>query len=247
VIYIREPWEIKNIYKSSQIIKDTLEYLEKYIKPGVTTIELDRIAENFIRDNEALPGFKGLYGYPATICASIDDEVVHGIPCNRVLENGQIISLDIGAIYNGYYGDHAKTFIVGDVSKEIEQLIEVTRESLNRGVSVIKPGKYIGDIGYEIQNYVESFGYGIVRELVGHGIGEKLHEDPQIPNYGIKNNGFEIKEGMCFAIEPMVTLGSYEVFTKEDQWTVCTVDSSLAAHFEHTVTVTKDGVKVLTK
>jgi len=247
VIHIRDTWEIKKINRSCQIVKETLETLESFIKPGITTLELDSIAEEYIRSKNAVPGFKGLYGFPATICASIDEEVVHGIPNNRILNDGQILSLDVGSIYDGYYGDHARTFPVGEISPEYQKLMDVTEESLYKGIEVAIPGNTIGDIGFAIQEHVESHGYGIVRDLVGHGIGEKLHEDPQIPNFGNKNTGPIIEKGMCFAIEPMVTLKSYEVFTKEDNWTICTKDGSLSAHFEHTITIEDNSPRILTK
>jgi len=247
LIHIRDNWEIKKISRSCQIVKETLETLETYIKPGISTIELDSIAEEFIRSKDAIPGFKGLYGFPATICASLNDEVVHGVPSNRILKNGEILSLDVGSIYDGYYGDHARTFAVGEISSKNKQLMDVTEESLYKGIEAAIPGNYIGDIGYAIQTHVESHGYGIVRDLVGHGIGEKLHEDPQIPNFGEKKTGPKIDVGMCFAIEPMVTIKSYEIFTKEDNWTISTVDGSYSAHFEHTITITKNGPKILTK
>ncbi len=246
MIHIRDQWEIHRIQKSCQIVRDTLAEVEKYIEPGISTIKLDRVAEAFIRSKNALPGFKGLYGFPATLCVSIDDEVVHGIPGKRKLKEGQILSLDVGAIVDGYYGDHARSFPIGSVSDDKRKLLEVTQESLMKGIGEVKPGNRIGDIGFAIQSYVESFGFGIVRELVGHGIGTKLHEDPQIPNFGRKNSGPVIREGMCFAIEPMVTMNSFQIFTKEDDWTVCTVDGSPSAHFEHTVTVTENGAEILT-
>jgi len=246
LINIRDLKEIQKIKQSCEIVRDTLKFLEPKIEPGISTLSLDKIAEEFIRSRNALPGFKGLYGFPATLCVSIDDEVVHGIPGKRILEEGQIVSLDVGAIVDGYYGDHARSFPVGEVSADKQKLMDVTKKSLSLGIEAAKPGNHIGDIGYAIQSYVESFGYGIVRELVGHGIGTKLHEEPQIPNYGIPNNGPIIKVGMCFAIEPMVTLKSYQIFTKEDQWTICTVDGLPSAHFEHTITVTEDGAEILT-
>jgi len=247
LIHIRDSWEIKKISKSCQIVKETLETLENFIKPGISTIELDKIAEDYIRSMGAIPGFKGLYGFPSTICASIDDEVVHGIPNSRILKDGQILSLDVGAIFEGYYGDHARTFSVGTISEENQKLLYATEESLYKGIEAAIPGNHIGDIGFAIQNHIEGYGYGIVRDLVGHGIGEKLHEDPQIPNFGIKGSGAKIDVGMCFAIEPMITLKSYEVFTKEDNWTVCTKDGSFSAHFEHTITIEEKGPKILTK
>lgn len=246
MIHIRDLWEIEKIQQSCQIVKDTLVNVEKFIEPGISTLELDRIAEEFIRSKNALPGFKGLYGFPATLCVSIDDEVVHGIPGKRTIEDGQILSLDVGAIVDGYYGDHARSFPVGQISNDKQQLMDVTKKSLIKGIAEIKPGNQIGDIGYAIQTYAESFGYGVVRELVGHGIGTKLHEDPQIPNFGFRNNGAVIKAGMCFAIEPMITMNSFQVYTKEDGWTICTADGSPSAHFEHTITVTKNGAEILT-
>ena len=233
--------------KSSQIVRDTLKKLRELVKPGISTKELDFVAEDYIKSQDATPGFKGLYGFPSTVCASVDSEVVHGVPNNKKLEEGQILSIDVGAIYKGYYGDHARTFPVGQISASAKKLLDVTEQSLHIGIKSAKPGNRIGDIGHSIQDYVESNGFAVVRDLVGHGIGESLHEDPQIPNFGIKGTGDIIKEGMCFAIEPMVAMNSYEVFTEKDDWTICTKDGSLAAHFEHTVTITNNGAKILTK
>ena len=233
--------------KSSQIVRDTLKKLCELVKPGISTIELDVVAEDYIKSQDATPGFKGLYGFPSTVCASVDSEVVHGVPNNKKLKEGQILSLDVGAIYKGYYGDHARTFPVGQISASARKLLDVTEESLYIGIKSAKPGNRIGDIGHSIQDYVESNGFAVVRDLVGHGIGESLHEDPQIPNFGTKGTGDIIKEGMCFAIEPMVAMNSYEVFTEKDDWTICTKDGSLAAHFEHTITITDNGAKILTK
>ena len=247
MIHLRDSWEIERIQKSSQIVRDTLEKLHEFVRPGVSTLELDCIAEDYIKSQDAIPGFKGLYGFPSTVCASVDDEVVHGVPNDKKLEEGQILSLDVGAIYKGYYGDHARTFPVGSISASTKKLLDVTEKSLYEGIKSAKPGNRIGDISYSIQDYVESNGFAVVRDLVGHGIGESLHEDPQIPNFGVKGTGDIIKEGMCFAIEPMVTMKSYEVFTKKDDWTICTKDGSLAAHFEHTITIMDNGAKILTK
>ena len=247
MIGIKDKNEINSMKKACNIVSQTLCHLKKYIKPGVETIELDGIAEEFIRSKNAIPGFKGLYGFPATLCISIEDEVVHGIPKNRVLSDGDIVGIDVGAIVDGYYGDHARTFEVGNVSQEKKELMKVTKKSLELGIEASKPGNTIGDIGFAIQNYVEGKGYSIVKELVGHGIGKKLHEEPQIPNYGKKNTGPVIKEGMCFAIEPMINLGTEKIYTKSDQWTVCTQDGLPSAHFEHTVVVTDNGSEILTK
>ena len=246
MIKIKSKDEIQKMARASEIVKDLLFKLEDIVKPGVTTLELDIFAEKFILDQGAIPGFKGLYGFPSTLCVSINDEVVHGIPGNRKLNDGDIIGIDVGSIFEGFYGDHAKTFPVGNIDSDKEKLINVTKECLLRGINEAKPGKRIGDIGYAIQSYAESFGFGVVKELVGHGIGEKLHEEPQIPNYGIRDTGALIKEGMCFAIEPMINFGSDEIYTKTDNWTVCTKDGYPSAHFEHTVTINKEGAKILT-
>jgi len=246
MIKIKSKAEIKKMTRASEIVKDLLFELENIIKPGMTTLELDIISEKFILNEGAIPGFKGLYGFPATICVSINDEVVHGIPGNRELHDGDIIGIDVGSIFEGFYGDHAKTFPVGIIDSDKKKLIDVTKECLLRGINEAKPGKRIGDIGYAIQSYAESFGFGVVKELVGHGIGEKLHEDPQIPNYGMRDTGALIKEGMCFAIEPMINFGSDEIYTKTDNWTVCTKDGCPSAHFEHTITINKDGAQILT-
>ena len=247
MINIRSEIEVKKMKKAAEVVRDLLFDIESMIKPGITTLELDKYAENYIIEKGAVPGFKGLYGFPATICVSINDEVVHGIPSNRKLNNGDIIGIDVGSIVEGYYGDHAKTFPVGSISKDIEKLIHITKECLIKGINEATPGNRIGDIGYAIQNHAESNGYSVVKELVGHGIGEKLHEDPQIPNYGSKNTGALIQEGMCFAIEPMINFGTESIYTKSDNWTVCTKDGQPSAHFEHTITITKDGAQILTQ
>jgi len=247
LIHIRNSIEVEKIKASCEIVRDTLFMLEDLVKPGVTTFELDRKAEEFIISKGAKPGFKGLYGFPATLCVSINDEVVHGIPKNRKLEDGDIIGIDCGTYMNGFYGDHAKSFTVGKVDSKVIELLKVTKESLYLGIEQAIPGNNIGDIGFAIQNHVEKYNYGIVKDLVGHGIGEKLHEEPQIPNYGKKGRGAKIKAGMCFAIEPMINLGTDQVFTKSDSWTVCTKDGKPSAHFEHTITVTNDKPIILTK
>ena len=246
MIYLKNKFEVEKMYRAGQIVKDTLFLLEENIAEGISTFELDKKAEEYILSQKALPGFKGLYGYPSTICVSIDNEVVHGLPSNRTLRNGQIISIDVGSIHDDFYGDHAKTFIVGSTSKEKEKLVENTKECLRLGIEQIEIGNTIGDIGYAIQSYAESCGYGVVRELVGHGIGNNLHEDPQVPNFGLKGKGCKIEEGLCLAIEPMINLGSYEVYTKDDNWTVCTTDGLPSAHFEHSVAVIDKKLKVLT-
>ena len=247
MIHLKNKNEIEKLYRAGQIVKETLFTVEEYIKPGISTLELDRIAEEFILSKNAIPGFKGLYGYPSTLCISVDDEVVHGLPSKRLLENGQLVSIDVGSIYDGFYGDHAKTFIVGQTTEEKKSLLKVTRECLEIGINQATVGNRIGDIGYSIQKHAESFGFGVVKELVGHGIGSKLHEDPQVPNFGFSNTGPKIEPGLCLAIEPMINLGSEEVFTKDDGWTVCTKDGKVSAHFEHSIAVCEDEIRVLTK
>ena len=246
MIHLKNRSEIEKLYSAGQIVKETLLLVEEYIKPGVTTIELDQIAEKFIRSKKAVPGFKGLYGFPATLCVSIDDEVVHGIPKDRELKNGQIVSIDVGSIYEDYYGDHAKSFVVGETSDEKRKLLDVTRECLMIGISQVRVGNRIGDIGYSIQEYAESHGYGVVRDLVGHGIGKNLHEEPQVPNFGKKGTGSMIENGLCLAIEPMINMGDYNVYTKSDKWTMCTVDGKPSAHFEHSIAFIDNKVKILT-
>ena len=246
MILLKNKDQIKSIDYACKIVRDTLFYIEEQVVPGITTIDLDKMAEEFILSKGAIPGFKGLYGFPGTLCVSIEDEVVHGVPSKRELKEGQIIGIDVGSIYNEYFGDHAKTFPVGNIDDDRLDLINVTRKSLELGIEEIKSGKYIGDIGYAVQTHAEKNNFSVVKELVGHGIGKSLHEEPQIPNYGSMNTGPEIKVGMCMAIEPMLNQGSDKIVTKEDGWTICTSDGKLSAHFEHTVTVTDKGVKILT-
>jgi len=246
MIHLKNKFEIEKMYRAGQIVKETLFLVEEYVKPGITTLELDKIAENFIIKNKAIPGFKGLYGFPGTLCVSIDDEVVHGIPSNRVLKEGEIIGIDVGSIYDDFYGDHAKTFAVGKISDKKRKLLEITKESLNLGIKEVKVNAKIGNIGFKIQNYVEKNGFSVVRELVGHGIGRKLHEEPQVPNFGEFNKGTLIENGLCIAIEPMINMGSYEVHTKDDSWTICTNDGLPSAHFEHSIAIIDNKVRVLT-
>ena len=247
MIHLKNNSEIEKLYRAGQVVKNTLFLMEENIKPGITTLELDNIAEEYIKSQKCIPGFKGLYGFPGTLCVSIDDEVVHGIPKNKPLIEGQIIGIDVGAIYDGFYGDHAKTFCIGKVSKEARKLVNSTKKSLDLGIEAAELNGYIGDIGYAVQQFAESEGYSVVRELVGHGIGSKLHEEPQVPNYGFKNTGPKIEVGMCIAIEPMINLGTKDIYTKDDSWTVCTKDGKLSAHFEHSIAITENGTKVLTK
>ena len=247
MINIRSGREIAKLSKACQIVKETMEMVEEWIQPGITTLELDSKAEEFINSKGAKPGFKGLYGYPATLCVSIDDEVVHGLPSNRELQEGEILSVDVGSLMDGYYGDHAKSFSVGNIDDKRQKLMDITQQCLLDGIAQAVPGNCIGDIGYAVQSKAESYGYGVVRELVGHGIGTKLHEEPQIPNYGLPEKGPRIEVGMCFAIEPMINMVTPDVYTKKDGWTVCTKDGLPSAHFEHSITITENGAKILTK
>ena len=245
MVRVRTEREINFIAESAQIVGDTLDMLSGKVKPGITLMELDMLAEKFIRSQDAIPAFKGYMGFPATLCISVDDEVVHGIPSDKVLSDGQIVGIDCGAVKNGYYGDSARTFAVGSISDEDKDLIDTTQKALYHGIEKAVPGNYVSDIGHAIQAYVEPKGYSIVRELVGHGIGTNLHEDPQVPNYGDPGMGVELKEGMCLAIEPMINIGGKEVYTLDDGWTVKTKDGYNSAHFEHTIAILKNGPKVL--
>jgi methionyl aminopeptidase len=247
MVRIRTAREVNLIATSCQIVADTLNMLADYVKPGVSILELDSKAEKFILNKGARPAFKGYMGFPATLCVSVDDEVVHGIPKDKILEEGQIVGIDCGAEKDGYFGDHAKTFSVGKIPIEKQRLMEVTHKSLMLGIEAAIPGNYVSDIGHAIQTYVEGFGYSVVRELVGHGIGTELHEEPQIPNYGQPKQGYMLREGMCIAIEPMINLGVKEVKTDLDGWTIRTVDGEASAHFEHTITITSNGPKILSQ
>lgn len=242
MIFLKTEDEIELMRAANQLVSATLTEIAKNIKPGVTTGALDRLAEEFIRDHGAVPTFKGFpnpYGgpFPASICASVNDEVVHGIPGDRVLQDGDVISVDCGALKEGFNGDSCYTFCVGEVADEIKQLLKVTKESLYLGIQEAIVGKRIGDIGYAVQHHCERHGYGVVREFVGHGIGKDMHEDPAVPNYGTKGSGKLIKNGLCIAIEPMITLGAPTIGMMPDRWTVKTTDGKCAAHFEHTIAV----------
>ena len=247
MVYTRSNNEIEMISKSCQIVADTLEMISDLVVPGVLISDLDKMAENFIISAGARPAFKGYMGFPSTLCISIEDAVVHGIPHDIELEEGQIVGIDCGAELNGYYGDHAKTFAVGDISAEKKKLMMITEESLNKGIEMAIPGNCVGDIGHAVQTHAESNGYSVVRELVGHGIGQNLHEEPQVPNYGRPNEGYKLHAGMCIAIEPMINLGKKEVYTSEDGWTILTVDGKASAHFEHTIAIMEDGPKILSR
>ena len=237
--------------EANQLVGKTLAEVGRHIKPGVTTRYLDKVADEFIRDHGAIPTFKGFpnpYGepFPAAICTSVNDVVVHGIPSDDVvLHEGDIISVDCGTLLNGYNGDSAYTFMVGEVDKTVKQLLEITKESLYLGIEQAVSGKHVGDIGAAIQAHCEAHGYGIVRELTGHGIGKEMHEAPQIPNYGMRGNGVMLKAGMCIAIEPMVTLGSRKIGMLPDRWSIVTLDHQVAAHFEHTIAIRKGRAEIL--
>lgn len=245
MVKIRTDREIELIAQSNKIVSETLDMLGENIKPGIGTNELDVMAENFIISKGGRPAFKGYMGFPATLCVSIDDEVVHGIPNGQVLKEGQIVSVDCGVEKNGYYGDSARTFAVGNIDSKKEDLMNVTRESLMKGIEAAKEGNYVSDIGYAVQSYVEARGYSVVRDLVGHGIGTELHEEPQVPNYGVPKRGHRLQAGMCIAIEPMINAGKKEIITDSDGWTVRTKDGKPSAHFEHTVAITKNGARIL--
>lgn len=243
---IKNAFEIEAMRQAGKIVAETLSKIEEIIKPGITTFEIDRIAEQFINSQGAKPSFKGYAGYPASVCASINDVVIHGIPDSRILEEGDIISIDCGAMINGYHGDAARTFPVGKISKEAEDLIRVTKESFFKGVEKAVVGNRLYDISYAIQSYAESYGYSVVRDFVGHGIGTEMHEEPEVPNYGRPGRGPKLVSGMVLAIEPMINAGKYHVKVKPDGWTVVTVDGSLAAHYENTVAILDNGPELLT-
>ncbi len=247
MITIKSPREIELLRIAGEITGSTHNYLKPYIKPGITTKELDTLAEEYILSRDATPSFKGYDGFPGTVCISINEEVVHGIPGNRKLKEGDIVTLDIGACYKGYHGDSAWTYAVGKISDEKQKLMDVTKESLFKGLEQVKAGNRIGDIGHAVQEYAESFGYGVVRELVGHGVGTDVHEEPDVPNYGKAHTGPILKEGMVIAVEPMITMGDKAICILDDDWTIITQDEKPAAHFEHTVVVTKEGYEILTR
>jgi methionyl aminopeptidase len=247
MIVSKSKHELDLMREAGRIVAMTHRELAKVIGPGITTKELDQIADDFIRSQGATPSFKGYHGYPASICTSVNDELVHGIPGNRVLKEGDIISIDIGACIHGYHGDSAWTYPVGTISEEAARLLKVTEESLYKGIEQATTSNRLTDISHAIQTYVEAQGFSIVRDYVGHGIGREMHEDPQVPNFGPPGRGPRLKAGMVLAIEPMVNAGSYHVRTLEDNWTVVTVDGQYAAHFEHTVAITEDGPEILTK
>ena len=247
MITIRTEEEINLLRKAGEIVGETHHYLEKFIKLGITTKELDKLAYDFIISKGATPSCLGYEGYPATLCTSINEEVVHGIPSNRKLKNGDIITLDIVACYKGYHGDSAWTYAVGSIDDAKKYMMEHTEKALFEGLSMIKPGNRIGDISHAIEEYATKHHMGVVRELVGHGVGTDMHESPDVPNYGKAGTGPLLKEGMVIAVEPMLTYGSRQIYLLDDDWTIITADGKPSAHYEHTIVVTKDGYEILTK
>lgn len=248
MISLKSDAELEAIARAGAVVAETLALVEERSAPGVTTAELDRLAEELIREEAgAEPAFKGLYGFPATLCTSLNEEVVHGIPSSeRVLTEGDLLSVDVGVKLDGYFADAAVTVAVGPVDEEAERLLEVTRKALERGIEQARAGRHVGDIGAAIQRVVEGAGFGVIRELVGHGVGHAAHEDPQVPNYGEPGRGRRLREGLVIALEPMVAVGDPDIRTLEDGWTVVTQDGSLTAHFEHTVAVTGEAPRILT-
>lgn len=245
MVFLRDRKEIDSIAAAARLVARTLDRLEAELRPGITTAELDRIAEDFIRANGGRPAFKGYRGFPASICPSVNEEVVHAIPGTRSLADGDIVGIDVGVEIGGYYGDAARTLTVGEVKPEVKQLLETAQGALMAGIAQARAGNRLGDISHAIQSHVEARGFSIVRELVGHGIGREMHEEPQVPNYGPADRGPKLMAGQVLAIEPMVNMGGHDVVTRPDGWTVVTKDGSLSAHFEHTVAVGPDGAEIL--
>lgn len=247
MIILKSEQEINYLRQSNKIVAEVFQALAEVIRPGIATIELDRIAEDLIRKRGAEPAFKGYRGFPEAICTSVNEEVVHGIPGPRRLRDGDIVSVDVGVRLNGYYGDGAVTFPVGEIGPEVRRLLEVTKAALHRGIGQARFGRRLSDISHAIQSYVEANGFSVVRDFVGHGIGKDLHEEPQIPNYGEPHQGPRLKPGMVLAIEPMVNMGTYEVRVLQDNWTVVTRDGKLSAHFEHSVAITASDPDILSR
>lgn len=245
MIYLKTSEEIELLRESNMLVGKTLGELAKVIAPGVTTLQLDKLAEEFIRDNGGVPGFLGYGGFPNSVCISVNEQVVHGIPSNYALEEGDVVSIDCGVYKNKYHGDSCYTFAVGEIDSEVQRLLDVTKESLYKGIEQAVEGKRIGDIGYAVQEHAESAGYTVVRELVGHGVGRDLHEDPQVPNYGRRGHGPKLKSGMVIAIEPMINLGKRNIVQLADGWTICTRDNKPSAHFEHTMAIGKGDADIL--
>ncbi|MDY4592903.1 MAG: type I methionyl aminopeptidase [Eubacteriales bacterium] len=245
MITIKSSGEIELMRKANLIVRDTLDMLRDKIKVGMTTKQLDRLAHDYIVKQNAIPSFLGYSGYPASVCISINEEVVHGIPSERIIKEGDLVSIDCGSIYKGYNGDAARTFLMEGADEEKVQLAKVTEQSFFEGMKVLKAGARLGDLGHAIQSYAESFGYGVVRAMVGHGIGRDMHEDPEVPNYGVAGRGLRLKAGMTIAVEPMINAGTYDVEMLSDGWTIVTKDNRPSAHYENTVLITEDGVEIL--
>lgn len=245
MIFYKTEEEIEFLKKSNRLVSATLAELAKVIEPGITTLQLDKLAEEFIRDNGAEPGFLGYHGFPNTLCTSVNGQVVHGIPNKKALDNGDIVSVDCGTFLNGFFGDSAYTFKVGEVDADVDKLLTTTKESLYKGLQNAVVGKRLGDIGHAIQSYVQERGYSVVREMVGHGIGRNLHEDPQVPNYGRAGRGIKLQTGLVIAVEPMINMGKKEIVQEADGWTVRTIDNMPSAHFEHSVVVRKGQAELL--
>ena len=246
MISIKSEREIELMIVAGRIVYETHQHIKNMIKPGVSLLQIDAEAEKFILSKGATPSFKGYEGFPNATCISVNEEVVHGIPSNRKLKNGDIVSIDIGANYKGYHGDSAWSYAVGNIDDDKKYLMEHTKKALFEGIKEVKPGNHVGDIGYAVEKYANSHHLGIVRELVGHGVGNNVHEDPDVPNYGNRHTGPILKEGMVIAIEPMLNLGSDDIVVEDNDWTITTLDKKPSAHFEHTVLVTKDGYQILT-
>lgn len=248
MIELKSPHEIELMKAAGKIVAETHKLVKEEAKPGVSTLKLDELAEDFIRSQGAIPAFLNYRGYPATLCISIDEEVVHGIPSKRrIVKEGQLVSIDVGAKKDGYFGDAARSFFIGDPDEDAIKLLRITEEALAHGIEQALPGNFLGDISFAIQKTAEDNGFSVVRDLVGHGIGKHLHEEPQVPNYGTPKTGIKLKEGMTLAIEPMVNIGTWMVKILEDEWTVITTDGSRSAHFENTIVITKEGPEILTK
>lgn len=245
MIHYKSPEEIEIMRESAQLVSKTLGMLAEHVVPGVTPLDLDKKADEFIRDHDAVPGFLGLYDYPKSIITSVNEQVVHGIPTDRPLEEGDVVGIDIGVLKNGFYGDHAYTYAVGEIAEPVKQLLRVTKECLTIGINEFVAGKRIGDMSFAIQQHAEKHGYGVVRELVGHGLGRKMHESPEVPNFGKRGRGPKIKEGLVVAIEPMINMGTRRVIQLNDGWTIITADKKPSAHFEHNVAIVNGKPDVL--
>jgi len=247
MIYLKSPTEIATIKRNGAILKTCFEEIERILEAGVKKKDIDRAVEDIIERAKAKPAFKGFHGYPAATCISVNEEVVHGIPNNRTFEEGDICGIDIGVYKDGYYADAARTFPIGKISEEAQKLLDVTRTSLERGIEKVQPGNRLSDIGHAIESWVKENGFSVVKTLVGHGIGQRMHEEPQVPNFGPPGQGPELEEGLVIAIEPMVNIGKSDVYTLQDGWTVVTADNTYSAHFEDTVAVTANGPEILTR